>query len=78
MKNNKQPSESTKVSCRKVTRLTSRQLHYQLFQYMRSENSDCLVVTHLGVPRMLAVFVDPQVGYSVLAGIKDLEIEIKK
>jgi hypothetical protein len=77
MKNEMKQPQKARVSCLKVKRVTSRHLHYDLFKYMRSRKSECLVVTHLGEPRMIAIFVDPRVAYSLLGGMKELEIEIQ-
>jgi hypothetical protein len=74
MKQKKNQTQTITVQCPKPVRLTTRQLHYQLFKYMKSGKSGCFVVTHLGVPRMISFLVTPEVGYLLLA--KGAEVEV--
>jgi hypothetical protein len=72
MAKEKMPVRGPTASGMKVTRLTTRDLHFNMFKYLNSRKTECLVITHLGEPRMIAFLIDPKVGYAALAGKSEL------
>jgi hypothetical protein len=64
--------QGTTAAGMKVTRLTTRDLHFNMFKYLNSRKSECLVITHRGEPRMIAFLIDPKIGYAALAGKSEL------
>ena len=77
MKKNKKRELTINVPCPKPVRLTTRQLHYQLFKFMKSGKPGCFVVTHLGVPRMISFLVEPEVGYQLLGKGSEVDVNLE-